>query len=1021
MGRRHGPAADAARDAAVSSTIGTVLMLAITITVFAGISVGVLSYFRSQPQAPHVEIDVVAQGDNYLLVHKGGEDVPLADGSIIVNVGGTPQTIRVADLRAAGYLNGEFWRTGQSVCLAGPSTPSRTCYIDTAVNADPDIRGSAVILNSHTVAFNGVLNGGTPRGSCVSDAQAPTVSAWLQSPSDVGTLTTGAVTVTIDVVDNCIGPSATVAPHLYWRINDGSSPAFLDAGASTSAGTARWRASLPAQAWSTLSGKTLEYYMSPLQDTNGNSGNSPVQADIIEVPGTVYTYVSSATMVTGAVSSFFNAQSSSDGGASAAVAEGPVTAVLEADGVNAAHTNPSWLSPVLASGSDDQWATEQTQADLLQLTLASPPGPGGAITALRLSAEVSVLGQSGSDGFTLRACFDALCGTESGTLSPGSTDTTVSFDATAARPGGGSWRWADLAGLEVRLSPVRANPSGETWRVDHASATVTYAPVAATLAPDGVTSFVSWSDATLGYTSDNAYATYAVNTASPSYLQYTLADPATATGSITSVVLNAEVSITGRVDDGFSLQACIVATCSTASTALAASATDTTITYDVTALRPGGGSWAWADVNGLESRITPVRAGAKDGTWRIDSAWVMVTYTFSKDAGSSNSPSSWNQPNRGYTSNNLYATTTATTPIQYVIDDPPALTGTVALVGLGAEVSVSGHIDDAFTVQACLAATCSAASPQGGASSADTLTSFDVTALRPGGGAWSLADLSALEVRVNPVQNGAGRDGTWQVDQVYATFTIVQSMAATGEASAVSWSGWDKAAASDNQYATYARNDNPPPHIQFSLTAPASSSSHPVTQVVLKAELAIVGQSNDDMTLQACFALTCSSASADLGITGIDAVVSYDVTSLRPGGGAWSWSDLSNLDVRVNPVLRTARDGTWEVDRVWVEVSSPAYTMDGRLGFSGVPAGTTHGLQMAYRVTGDAFTVQLWDGASWTTRGAPLDATVLTPWSYALTPAEYNGGAPILRLLDATPNGPDQGVVYLDYARVSTP
>jgi hypothetical protein len=196
--------------------------------------------------------------------------------------------------------------------------------------------------------------------------------------------------------------------------------------------------------------------------------------------------------------------------------------------------------------------------------------------------------------------------------------------------------------------------------------------------------------------------------------------------------------------------------------------------------------------------------------------------------------------------------------------------------------------------------------------------------------------------------------------------------------------------------------------------------------VVVHAEVSMQGQqsSNDGFRLGACVAGTCTAASATGGSSGTDTTVSYDVTALRPGGGSWTLTDIAGLQVQVRPMQQGGGQTapTWRVDRVWAEVTTQVYTYSTsvRLDWTGVPTGVIQSLELRYRATGDTFEVQVWDGAAFATRGTPLNAATATTWTYTLTSAEYNGGAPRIRIIDATPTANTQGTLFLDYARVGT-
>jgi flagellin-like protein len=1050
-------------DRAVSSVIGTVLMLGITITVFAGVSVAVLAYFQANPHPPRADLAAVADANagSYLVTNQGGESVSTAGLQLTVNRNGVLTSLTPAFLLAQ---LGPTWDVGETVCVAAADASTGACQFDTT----QPIQGFYAVSGNSVVASQGTLPASSA-GSCLTDTAPPTVLTWSRNPSDVTAATTGAVAITALLTDGCLGVDQATNPTLNWVVG-GSAPASSSgytATTMTKTAANTWQASVT-QTWAAKGGQTLFYYLSGQKDAGGNAqANTPngVQSEAVDLVGTS-TFVATSTPTLGSVTNFANAQSATDGGTVARVAEAAASVNLNANGVDGAQT-AGWTSAASATASDGAWATTGSPGQAIQVTLADPAGSTASITQVVLYADVSILGQGGADGFDLKPCLLTVCGTSAGTtlLATAST-TTISRDVTSARPGGGTWAWSDITNLEAALTSVRANPTGETWRVDNVYAVVTYAPIAQTLLPDGAISFVGWSTPDNAFVSDNAYATYSQDTNPPDFLQYTLTDPGSAvtavptlptTQSLTRVVVSAELSITNRNNDYFTLQACLGATCSTASGAVGGSTTDTVATYDVTGLRPGGGAWTWADVANLEVRINPQLQGQRDGTWRVDQVFATMTYgtTAYTNAITQQGGGSWTPttPSTFQTVDGTYSELGASgcakpAPCYYLQSAfagsfaaaPPA-GNTVTQVVLKAYVQTT-KATDVTQLAACTAGgTCSTTSGNNPNLGSCVLTtgppfcsiSYDITSLRPGGGSWTVADFTGttayVQGRFIPFNNDGG--GKWRIDAMQLLVTFADSSeTANGENVAiapVSWFSADPATlgASDDSWATF--NQNTVQSLGLSLADPVGGSGT-ITNVFLKAELSITGRSNDDFTLQACFGLTCSAASPSLigaGAGTTDATYGYDLSLLRPGGGSWSWTDINNLEARVNPVLNSGRDGTWRVDKVWVEVSGTTYALDARFGFTGVPAGTTQSLNLAYRTAGDTYTLAVCQDAlttcgAWTTRGTALTSTTLVQWVYQLTPAEYNGGAPRIRIQDATPTSPTQGTLDLDFVRVVT-
>jgi hypothetical protein len=242
--------------------------------------------------------------------------------------------------------------------------------------------------------------------------------------------------------------------------------------------------------------------------------------------------------------------------------------------------------------------------------------------------------------------------------------------------------------------------------------------------------------------------------------------------------------------------------------------------------------------------------------------------------------------------------------------------------------------------------------------------------------------------------------------------------------------GGTRIAASDDVYATYATNGpNQNNVLQASLVNPVSTQGT-ITRVVLSAEVSIVGYANDGFQLQGCLENTgvCNAFSAMGGQSSTDVTMTYDVTSIRPGGGSWGWTDVTNLEIVVLPVQQGSRDGTWRVDRVWADITfvSTTYTMSIRLDWTTAPTtGNSHTLDLRYSTTGDTFNVQVctWVAGScttWNTRGTALNSAGLTSWQYVLLATEKSGANVAVRFIDAAPTSAVQGTLSLDYARVMT-
>jgi len=434
----------------VSDVVGSILLVAITVLMMVGLSVVVLSMDgpARSPQAllvpsahPGPDNDWGTADDYLLLSHKGGEHVPREGTTIIVQVDATTSRYEPSALDG-GFADGRL-TIGETWTRTGALGLGARIGFDVAYEGQASSLVASSVLRVPT----------TQPDLCASDTLAPTVGTWTQTPPDVNASTVGGVTVRVEVIDNCSGVDATAAPHLHSRAAGASPPAFTDHGAMTHVSGSTWEGTVPDPTWSAQVGKTLQYYVSGLTDLKGNSGDSQVREDFIQLAGT-QTYVTAYGPDTGTVSSFGNMQSGSDSGAAATLREassggGPGTASIDADGA----TQPNgWSDTGNAGASDDQYVTQSGNSPgFVEFSLADPTA-SGAITQVVLKAEVKA--SKSSSNWYLQACNTAACSAQSGSLGSPTADTTLSYDVSAAslRPGGtGAWQWSDITDLRVRV------------------------------------------------------------------------------------------------------------------------------------------------------------------------------------------------------------------------------------------------------------------------------------------------------------------------------------------------------------------------------------------------------------------------------------------------------------------------------------------------------------------------------------------------------------------------------------------
>jgi hypothetical protein len=277
----------------------------------------------------------------------------------------------------------------------------------------------------------------------------------------------------------------------------------------------------------------------------------------------------------------------------------------------------------------------------------------------------------------------------------------------------------------------------------------------------------------------------------------------------------------------------------------------------------------------------------------------------------------------------------------------------------------------------------------------------------------------------SPANLGAADGQSALVNEGAGTTTV--TVAANGvTTSGTGWAGGTNTFAQDLSYATNA--NNAPGALRLDLANPPAGGTILSVKVNLRQDISAAAL-DDTWSVHACFtggACGATVIAAQLGTTA-DTTLTFDVTADRPGGGSWSWTDINNLQVSVQPNKVGTRDGTWRLDLASATVQSTAYTGTETLDWTGVPAGTsgTHYLDLS--TSGAAvenWNVNVWNWvtASYTPRGT-LSAAGATQFSYLLAANEYQAGPGNVRiqLTDAVPGdstGPNS--LGVDYARVDT-
>lgn len=206
-------------ESAVSSVVGTVLMLSITVAVFGGFSVVALGYLQQQPTPPRADMAVVSTEQSLLFAHQGGEGFSAEDGTVYVNVDGVQTTIELTDAGLAAYGKtladldlDDGWDVGDILCLWGQDA---TCLFDPD---DVEVLGAYFVDDNTLLLENGERGGDTP-------AEAPDLIVSLVSQSPTTAATGSSVTWTVRVTNQ--GTADTAAVTLVVAVQVDSSTVAL--------------------------------------------------------------------------------------------------------------------------------------------------------------------------------------------------------------------------------------------------------------------------------------------------------------------------------------------------------------------------------------------------------------------------------------------------------------------------------------------------------------------------------------------------------------------------------------------------------------------------------------------------------------------------------------------------------------------------------------------------------------------------------------------------------------------------
>ncbi len=471
FGRKRRKRTLRADEAAVSDVVGSVLLVSITVVTMGAFSAVILNVpAPADPITTRLHVDAIAgpdllwgSGDEALRVHHlGGDPLDQTNTEFILRNGGAETRYSGDQL---GFSDGKL-RIGE------------TWQVTTALVAKAEVEFVAVQTGSSSqVLTHSKLSPQT--ASCDPDTTAPG-AIFTQDPTDLEpSHGSNPVLITALVVDGCSGVDPAIVPIL--EHNAGSGDIVM-----TSAGGNKWTASVPAPpaGWTALSGQWFQYKAKNLQDLDNNTGESTVQQDFVGTPAQTETYPFNFTANTGSVSNFNASKSASDAGAFASVVKAATgsSGKIKLDGDSVISADPKWDSPEKAytnGGGEAEY--DRALEQMIHLGMADPGAELGAVTDVEINIKQRVQDVI-NDGWRIATCINDVCSALSPFQKGTDGKTTIAYNVTNLRPGGGTWTWDDMKDIEIRVIPVVKHDATNEYdndgkfRLDHVEVVFNYEP-----------------------------------------------------------------------------------------------------------------------------------------------------------------------------------------------------------------------------------------------------------------------------------------------------------------------------------------------------------------------------------------------------------------------------------------------------------------------------------------------------------------------------------------------------------------
>jgi len=435
-----------APDRAASEVVGSILMVALTVAV-AGAMVTVIygavpasqdQHRASLSASIHESDGGWGTGDETVRVsHEGGDAIPQSFLTVVVAIDGTETRYTDGGADPLDHAGQDAFGGGDTRFVIGDRWESPEITIP------PGARVAVTVVDHEAgkTLWTGSFRAGG--GACTVDTSPPTVTGWTQSPPDVDTETSGPVTVDATVSDNC-GVDTSQDPHLHYRVNDGTDPAFTDAGAMSLQSGTTWQGSIPDQSWGAQGGHTLEYKVVDMADQSGNTADSTLQQDEIEDAGARAYVQVPLSMDTGTAVNDAAARSADDGGASATLAEEQTDEQSSTDEHYGSASSGTATTPANAEDEpDDAYATVDANGEAVTVTDVDR-GSGDIVTV-----EIAVEGKHDGGKDVAQDDTITLSHDEGPTSERYDLDTTDQTEYLEITGDKASWSWSDLQNLDV--------------------------------------------------------------------------------------------------------------------------------------------------------------------------------------------------------------------------------------------------------------------------------------------------------------------------------------------------------------------------------------------------------------------------------------------------------------------------------------------------------------------------------------------------------------------------------------------